>query len=948
MKDHSTPAIEIRNLSFSYPGRQTPALDSVSLTIHQGDFVVLCGPSGCGKTTLLRQLKPALTPHGDRTGDILADGHPLHELSAAEQASRIGFVFQNPENSIVTDKVWHELAFGLESLGYNTPTIRLRVAEMAGFFGIQTWFYHDVADLSGGQKQLLALASIMVLQPSLLILDEPTAQLDPIAAADFLSTVTKINRELGVTVLLTEHRLQDAFPSATRAIVMDRGRILCDAAPVEAAAILRHTRHGMFAAMPVPMRVWSAVPNDHECPLTVRDGRRWVSQMVLGKELSEPPEASAPTVTHAKIDGTVHPPTASEPRRPETPAIEWKEAWFKYGREFPDVIKGLSFRAYAGELTAILGGNGTGKTTALSLAAGLREPYRGKILLMGKERKDVPESLLYQKFLGVLPQNPTALFVRKTVGADLEEVLGGLSRGERAARVRNIAALCRISELLEVHPYDLSGGEQQRAALAKVLLLQPRILLLDEPTKGLDGDFKVVFAGILRKLTRAGVAVVMVSHDIEFCAEYADRCALFFDGNVVAENAPRAFFCGNSFYTSAANRMAREVFPDAVTAGDVIAALGGEPEGSSDDDGAGADESGKLPEGEYRLDEGAPGQSTGRVNRRLGARRWGMLSVALLGFVITSIYAGRYWDGFSKFLSGGEEAVQVAENLTDAFAYAGMILAFAVQAILVVAAFSWRRGEPQWSAQVPLGSRGLSKRTIVATTLILLAIPLTLFVGVYYLDNRRFYFVALLIVVQTMIPFALVFESRKPQARELVILAVLCAVGVAGRSAFFMLPQFKPVVALTIISGVAFGGEAGFLVGAMTGFLSNMFFGQGPWTPWQMFAFGIIGFLAGVLFRKGVLLRTRAALCVYGSLATFVIYGGIMNPAMVLMTQEQPSWSLLWAAYLQGIPMDLIHATATAFFLFVAARPMLEKLDRIKQKYGLISTTNIEEKSAIL
>jgi energy-coupling factor transport system ATP-binding protein len=217
-----------------------------------------------------------------------------------------------------------------------------------------------------------------------------------------------------------------------------------------------------------------------------------------------------------------------------------------------------------------------------------------------------------------------------------------------------------------------------------------------------------------------------------------------------------------------------------------------------------------------------------------------------------------------------------------------------------------------------------------------LAIPLTIYCGIHFFDDRKYYFTSMLILLEAMLPFALIFESRKPQARELIVIAVLCAIAVAGRAAFFMLPQFKPVIALVIIAGVAFGGEAGFLVGAMTGFVSNMFFGQGPWTPWQMFAFGIIGFLAGIGFRKGILMRSRIALCVFGFIATLLIYGGIMNPASVLMFQPDPMKEMFFLAYLQGIPFDLIHAIATVTFLALVAKPMLEKLDRIKVKYGLV------------
>jgi energy-coupling factor transport system ATP-binding protein len=521
----------IENLTFSYPGREKPALDGVTLTIRRGEFVTLCGASGCGKTTLLRHLKPAMTPHGTVPAGrppILFDGIPLRGLSARGAASRIGFVQQSPDNQIVTDKVWHELAFGLESLGCKTPEIRLRVAETASFFGIQTWFDKPVTELSGGQKQILNLASVMAMQPDVLILDEPTGQLDPIAASEFLAMVSKLNRELGLTVILTEHRLEEAFPLSDRAVVLNEGRVIADAHPREAALRLREHGHGMFLAMPAAMRVWAAFTKSDglsgEAPVTVRDGADWLRKTV-GKAVLRPAPSGA-------VGYGVTP----------QPAVEWKDAWFKYGKNMPDAVKGLSFKANYGEITAILGGNGTGKTTALSLAAGLNKPYRGKVTADSKAF--------------MLPQDPKALFVKKTVREDLLEM---------RPHIDGLAELCRLEGLLDHHPYDLSGGEQQRAALAKVLLLDPMIILLDEPTKGLDAEFKQVFADILKRLTASGAAVVIVSHDVEFCAEHSDKCALFFDGHIVSEGTPREFFSGNAFYTTAANRMARGVIPGAVT-----------------------------------------------------------------------------------------------------------------------------------------------------------------------------------------------------------------------------------------------------------------------------------------------------------------------------------------------------------------------------------------------
>ena len=252
------------NVTFHYPGCDTPALDNVSFEIEAGSYVTLCGKSGCGKTTLLRHLKSVLAPHGKRTGQVLFEGMPLEQVSQRDQSAKIGYVMQNPDAQVVTDKVWHELAFGLESLGCDQRTMRLRVAEMASYFGIQGWFHKDVKELSGGQKQLLNLASIMAMRPSVLVLDEPTSQLDPIAAADFLNTVRKINLELGTTIILSEHRLEETFSAADRVLVMKQGRILADGEPHEVGQRLIVANDEMAAALPALSLIHISEPTRHQ------------------------------------------------------------------------------------------------------------------------------------------------------------------------------------------------------------------------------------------------------------------------------------------------------------------------------------------------------------------------------------------------------------------------------------------------------------------------------------------------------------------------------------------------------------------------------------------------------------------------------------------------------------------------------------------------------------
>ncbi|MGN0714695.1 MAG: ABC transporter ATP-binding protein [Anaerovoracaceae bacterium] len=565
--------IQVRNLSFTYPTAGVRALEDVSFTVEQSDFVVLCGKSGCGKSTLLRHLKKNLIPYGQVEGEVLYDGQKLADLDDRVNASEIGFVQQNPDNQIVTDKVWHELAFGLESLGLDNRTIKRRVAEMASFFDIQTWFRKNVSDLSGGQKQLLNLASIMVMQPKVLILDEPTSQLDPIAASEFLKTIYRINRELGTTILISEHRLEELFPMADKVMVMDGGRLIACDEPWNIGNFLAggdvSRRHPMFYGMPAVMKIYShcraaGVPRyvregRELSPLTIRDGRLWLESFL---EESDFEGSEAKKVPEQETNGQE--------------IIQVKDLWFKYSKDAGDVLRGLNLSVRKGELFCLLGGNGVGKSTTLKAISGAVVPQHGSITVDGMKVKKENFRELFHKRLAMLPQNPQALFTEITVEEELLEALyfEKIPDEEKIEKIENMLEMMEISHLRKSHPYDLSGGEQQRLALGKILLLEPAILLLDEPTKGLDPFFKITLAAILKKLTASGVTIFMVSHDIEFCAEYADRCAMFFDGDVVSEGTPKEFFAGNSFYTTAANRIVRRWFPEGITWEEVAAWIG--------------------------------------------------------------------------------------------------------------------------------------------------------------------------------------------------------------------------------------------------------------------------------------------------------------------------------------------------------------------------------------
>ncbi len=794
--------ITIKDLSFTYPGEANYALSGINLKISAGEFITVCGKSGSGKSTLLRSLKPSLAPSGDYTGEIFFDGKSVFDLSQREEAEKIGFVFQNPENQIVTDKVWHELAFGLESLSCTKEEIRLRVSEMASFFGLSDVFYSDVAHLSGGQKQILSLASVMALSPEVIILDEPTSRLDPIAAQKFIETVHKINRELGVTVIISEHNLSEVFSRSSRVIVMENGEIKADAVPVEIGKKLDEVASDMFFALPTPVQAYFSKESDLPCPITVRDGREWLAEMPKNKNWK--PE------DRKQCDG-------------ET-VLSVSDCFFRYEKNSRDILSGLNLELKAGELYVVVGGNGAGKTTALSVIAGIKKPLRGEVkITKGKK-------------LSYLPQNPQTLFVRNTVELDLLEIFRDektLTEEEKKEKVSEMMDFFGITHLKDRHPYDLSGGEQEKAALAKVLLTSPDILLLDEPTKGLDASFKEELGELLGKLMGNGISILMVSHDIEFAARYATRCGMFFGGEIVSEGKPLAFFRDKRFYTTEAGRMTRGIIDDALITEDIVSAIGGNQKERKK-------EQKKTPEFEKKEEK-----STSTKEKRVNP-----------------------------------------------------------------------------------------KSVIVSCIFFLILIPLTVIAGTAFLDSRKYYFISLAVIIETLVPFFVMFETRHKTAKEIAIVAVMCALAIAGRVAFEMLPQFKPVAALVIISGIMLGGEAGFLVGAISAFVSNFFFGQTPFTPWQMLAFGLIGFLSGILYKKGMP-KKRGGLCIFGFLATVIIYGGILNPVAVILGQPSPTPEMFITAYVTGFAFDVVHALATAVFLYFIALPMGEKLSRIKKKYDI-------------
>jgi len=570
--------LRVENLNFKYSdGRQ--ALSNVSFSLEEGEMLCVCGPTGSGKSTLLRLLKREISPRGEKNGSIRISGRDRDELSDYEAATQIGFVFQRPDMQIVTDKVWHELAFGLENIGARQDEIRRRVCEIAGYFSMESWFERSTDKLSGGQKQLLNLASVMVMQPRILILDEPVSQLDPITASDFIATLKKLCREFGISIIAAEQRLEELIPASDKLLALGEGQVVTfgdigksveELMDDERFSVLMPASAKLYKELVVDRKKDEKDANDRSeagkkqsgrtIPLSVGEGRRFLKEYMLenpGQKVSvsnngeninegknagdettpmspgaerqskrEDAQKSAGAERQSKREDAQK--SAGTERQSKTEyALEFKEVYLKYEKSGRDILRALSFKVKKGEIFCLLGGNGAGKSTAISAAAGLLKPYTGKIKVFGKNIRDYKGQELYRECVAMLPQDVQTVFITDDINGR--------------------------------HPYDLSGGEQQLAALDIVLASKPKLLLLDEPTKGLDAILAGKLKNKLEELASGGVTIVIVSHDVEFAASVADRCALLFNGEVVSASGSREFFDGNYFYTTARNRITRGI-----------------------------------------------------------------------------------------------------------------------------------------------------------------------------------------------------------------------------------------------------------------------------------------------------------------------------------------------------------------------------------------------------
>lgn len=591
--------IQIRDLTFAYAAGDEPVLSDINIDIGSGEFVIIMGSSGSGKTTLLKMLKRNMIPAGRYSGRVYIYGKEADKLTDRENAAGIGYVSQDPDNQIVTDKVWHELAFGLENLGMDNVTIRKKVAEMSEYFGITGWYDREVSKLSGGQKQILNLASVMVMQPGILLLDEPTANLDPLAAIRFLDVVKRINQELGVTVVMVEHNLEHIYADADRIIAIDKGMVAANSSPKKAAADIIAAGSFLIEGLPVASKLYSGYnkkngnsvvsynnvnidsnnKDNHilsdEIPLTVKEGRRWYVnyKKVYGKDITKDKDKinnfAGKSIINDKVikkdvleednitgnknkkrigfikkNNLENKSSRKNTDNIENTVCQLKNVSYSYNKKLPYIIDGVDVSFKEGRITAILGGNGAGKSTMLKLIAGIIEPVRGKIIS--------------NKRIIMLPQDPKAVFTEVSVEEELAEVLMDKGNGiynnmpmeDKREIVEQIIEEFGLNDIRKNNPYDISGGQQEKLAIAKVLLLKPEVLLLDEPTNGLDPYFKKTLGKLLKKINAGGVTIIIVSHDLEFVDSFCDDVIMLFDRKVAAKDSTHKFLRDNMFYTT--------------------------------------------------------------------------------------------------------------------------------------------------------------------------------------------------------------------------------------------------------------------------------------------------------------------------------------------------------------------------------------------------------------
>ena len=602
--------IEFNNFSFAYMNSdgtesQVKSLDNINLEIDYGDFVLLCGPSGCGKTTLLTNLKKELMPAGRRSGEIKFNGTRIIDMDEISSACDIGYLFQNPDSQIVTDTVIQEIAFPLENIGLPTEEIRNRISEIVAFFGINDILHKNVNELSGGQKQLVNLCSLLVLRPQVLLLDEPMSQLDPIASYEFLSIVRRLNEEFSITVIMSEHKADSIFPFIDKAVFLKEGKIeFVDNAHNICSEVIDDEIFENY--LPAVTKIYNSLSVRYpsliklNTPLSIREGRRCLNTIHDDLIKISDSDANSDNLDSANlhhINKKYHSQEKSgildriSLGGNKNALISMNGIYFAYEKGNL-ILKNVDFELEKGDFVSLIGGNGVGKSTFLQLLVGILKPIKGKVKykkgiklayvhqnpMIHFSKDNVKEEFLESILESKLLNNSDVSFNKESYEKLLKmtneefiesDILNGLEFDSIEFKFKELIEFFDICDLIDKHPYDCSGGEQQKIVIVKALLQNADVLVLDEPTKGLDPISSKNLANILNSLRDNGITILMTSHDLDFVANNCKRCLMLFDKDIQIDDDPKVIFAENNFYTTFVNRMVKDYVPEIVTLDDL-------------------------------------------------------------------------------------------------------------------------------------------------------------------------------------------------------------------------------------------------------------------------------------------------------------------------------------------------------------------------------------------
>lgn len=509
--------ININNLTFNYPDSKQSAIKNINLTVNEGEFILIVGPSGCGKSTLIRLLNRVVPDYygGIIEGEVSISGRNIEFLDKKQVIENVGMVYQHPEKQIVLQDVEREIAFGLENFNTDINTMKRNVFEVISLLGLNKIRDKQTTEISGGEKQRVAIASVVSMDPQIIAFDEPISQLDPISAEEVLNSIKRLNRDLGKTIILVEQRLDKCFHMADRIIFMENGEIIGQGTPKNIPENIVNKYH-----LPTITYIFKEA-GLQTLPITVKEGRDIIRNNKF-QDLKE---------DDLKFKEVV---------------MEIEKLNFEYERGYK-ILKDLSFKLHRGEIMTVMGENGAGKSTLFKIIAGMIDKYKGKVLIDNKNIKSLKLKERIKK-IGYLSQNPNDYFGRKTVFEEVGYTLKNI--GEyKEEKVEQVMKLLNISYLEDKNPRDLSGGEKQRVAIACTIITDPEILILDEPTRGMDAEAKENLGEIIKTLAEVGKSIVVITHDSDFAGDYSHSVMLMFNGEIVAKGCARDILYNSMYYS---------------------------------------------------------------------------------------------------------------------------------------------------------------------------------------------------------------------------------------------------------------------------------------------------------------------------------------------------------------------------------------------------------------